>query len=40
MIKGILAIFASILGTVASTGANAASILIYYEPDVPDCLKK
>ncbi|WP_416197320.1 MAG: Cyclic lactone autoinducer peptide [Sporanaerobacter sp.] len=40
MIKGILSIFASILGIVASTGANAASVFIFYEPDVPNCLKK
>lgn len=38
--KGLLAAFASFLGVVASTGASTCSVLIYYEPEIPECLRK
>lgn len=38
--KGLLTAITSFLGLVASTGASTCSVLIYYEPEIPESLKK
>lgn len=38
--KGLLTIFASFLGLIASTGANTCSVYLLYEPEIPESLKK
>jgi len=38
--KGLLTAIASFLGLVASTGASTCSVMIFYEPEIPESLKK